>query len=175
MGQPFALWLLPAAAEAAVLSAEMAALAKTCGGLAFPPHLTLLGGRTADLAGLRESWFTHLAEVSVTALRVTGIGSSSSFFQSLFVAFAQDPEVQALSERLKALLDPASPYRLRPHLSLVYAHLDEEARLALERSTVVPLERVCFDRVQLAYPEGPDPDWNRVSSWRTEPARALRP
>ena len=123
-------WLVPAPGpERDRLAAVITDLAAGYGGPVFAPHVTLAGVTPAVpdvVAGVLAEVTAGVAPFDVT---LTGVGYEPVFFRSLYLRAEQSPPLAALREgaRRALRLEPAPD----PHLSLLYADLDEERKTAI--------------------------------------------
>jgi 2'-5' RNA ligase len=123
-------WLVPAPGpERDRLARAVASLAADYGGPVFAPHVTL--ARTVPavpdvVAGVLAEVTAGVPPFQVT---LTGAGWEPVFFRSLYLRAEPSARLTALREaaRRALRLEPAPD----PHLSLLYADLDEERKPAI--------------------------------------------
>ena len=123
-------WLVPAPGpERDRLARAVASLAAGYGGPVFAPHVTL--ARTVPVvpdvvAGVLAEVTAGVAPFDVT---LTGVGWEPVFFRALDLRAEPSARLTALREgaRRALRLEPAPD----PHLSLLYADLDEERKPAI--------------------------------------------
>jgi len=123
-------WLVPALGpERDRLAAVITDLAAGYGGPVFAPHVTL--ARTVPavpdvVAGVLAEVTAGVAPFDVT---LTEVGYEPVFFRSLYLRAEPSARLTALREgaRRALRLEPAPD----PHLSLLYADLDEERKPAI--------------------------------------------
>ena len=123
-------WLVPAPGpERDRLARAVAGLAAGYGGPVFAPHLTL--ARTVEagpdaVAGVLAEVTAGVPPFPVT---LTGVGWEPAFFRALYLRAEPSARLTGLSEaaRRALRLEPAPD----PHLSLLYADLDEERKPAI--------------------------------------------
>ncbi len=123
-------WLVPAPGpERDRLAAVIADLAARQGGPVFAPHVTLARNVEAEPDAVAGLLAEVTAGVAPFEMRLTGIGYEPVFFRSLYLRAEPSARLTALrgaAERALGL-EPAPD----PHLSLLYADLDEERKPAI--------------------------------------------
>jgi hypothetical protein len=165
-------WLIPAAPDKTPLAQMIQSLASRVNGPVFEPHVTLYSG-PAESPGRIEEIVTEVAHgVSAPVLRSTALAHSAHFTKTLFVEFAPDDALARLAAKLKRLAACPEDYELKPHLSLVYANVDQAQRETLARSVKVP-EVIRFDSLKAVLTETSTTSRTDVEAWRVAAARSL--
>lgn len=157
-------WLVPAPGpERDRLARVIAALAAGYGGPVFAPHLTL--ARTVEAGP--DAVAAVLAEVTAGVppfeVTLTGIGHEPVFFRALYLRAEPSARLTALREAARRALglEPAP----EPHLSLLYADLDEDRKPAIAAGLGLVLPMT----IRLGAAEvwgdfrAPVPDWRRLA------------
>ena len=139
-------WLLPAEPAKSELQRLVSDLAARCNAPVFVPHVTLYSGALSAQDRPDEALAQIAGRFAPLELQVTGISYSPRFTQTLFMEFAADEELALLSAAFKAAASEPFEYELKPHLSLVYASLDEELKKRLKAEIRVPTV-VRFDAI----------------------------
>jgi 2'-5' RNA ligase len=99
-------------------------------------------------------------------LFVQGIEFAEAFTKTLFVQFAQNPELARLSEDLGRALPAQSDYKLNPHLSLLYKDLSTEIKRDLAHSIRLPFTELEFDSVKAVISPEKIESRADVEAWR---------
>jgi len=130
-------WLIPAEPHKHRWAQIIRDLAQRFEAPEFEPHVTLYSG--PQPSGNMEDILAHAAKSSSQiVLQTIGLAHSTEFTKTLFVEFSADERLTKLSEDLRRLSTPSSPYELKPHLSLVYAPLHAKTRERLTREFSLP-------------------------------------
>jgi 2'-5' RNA ligase len=123
-------WLVPALGpERDRLAAVITDLAAGYGGPVFAPHVTLAGVIPAVPEVVAGVLAEVTAEVAPFEVRLTGVEREPVFYRALYLRAEPSARLTALREgaRRALRLEPAPD----PHLSLLYADLDEERKPAI--------------------------------------------
>lgn len=99
-------------------------------------------------------------------LHVERIGFSEQFTKTLFVEFAESPQLSAVSNALKRLSSARREYELKPHLSLIYQHLSEAEKRAPAQKITIPFSEVAFDEIKVISGPAHTTLPSDVESWR---------
>ncbi len=168
-----AFWLMPARREAAFLVSLVARLAAQHDAPVFEPHLTLYAGQIAAEGAVKVLNSIQLPQSC--DLHVERVDSSEKFTKALFVQFRAAPELQQLSNSLRAAVNGDRSYKLNPHLSLLYKEMPHEAKADLARTISIPFQHISFDRLQVIAGNDRASTRSDVESWQTLAARDLTP
>ncbi len=163
---PLALWLVPAAVDAAPFAKIIATLARRFDGPAFAPHVTVLSGFAASPPALLPVLQRVAAEVGPFSLTPAGCGHSPQRFQACYWRFDEAAPVHALRERLAPLLGVPAATAPHPHLSLLYQLLPAVDREALCRD-LPALGAIQLAGLELIAPAPGAVDWADVAGWRS--------
>lgn len=156
------IWLMPAAADEATLTAIVRELAERFGTPLFAPHLTLRGDTEQPVAELERAVEAAARQVSAFAEPVSLVEGSESFFRSFYARFAICPPLMAL----KRALDPEACDSFMPHVSLLYGPVEVAAKAQAIREIDKRLagRAISFDRIGVVTSgqDVPIADWRVV-------------
>eukprot|EP00873_Tetraselmis_striata_P010874 jgi/Tetstr1/431138/TSEL_020852.t1 len=126
MGQ-YSLWIEPTGQLAEQLQAEIERLRAEHSGPCFAPHVTLAAFTAEDDAAAEAITAKLVATMKPYHLTFIDVSYGAIFHQCVFLLCAKDAAVMDAAAAAKAALGlPESPYM--PHLSLLYADIDEATR-----------------------------------------------
>ncbi len=177
MQKDFALWLVPSEPEASLLQAWIEKLAGYFGSIAFPPHVTLVGRLTQPQAQVVTK--TQALSAYLPPFRVTlqDYGWQNTYFRCFYLEVADTLAMKLAQKAIKKHFGVKHAL-FKPHLSLVYGHLQNEIKehLAKKLST---LGKVCmkFEAIRLVtMSQDHDPKtWRPAHLFRLGPSRKHRP
>lgn len=165
----FSVFLLPAAADAAWAEGLICELAGRYDVPSFAPHLTVCSGSYADVAELQplmDALAAAAARLEPFDLTIRGIGTSAEYFRSLFIEFADSPELAGLHAVARGALAHQPADEFRPHLSLLYAELSLAVKQQAARSVVLDRQRLRFDELRIVVPD-PAAGWGDPLRWQS--------
>ena len=187
---PIAFWLIPAAPDHAELTVRMTELARRHEAPRFEPHVTLHVDTAAADCDVTALLATVAATVAPISLQAGATGHSAHYFRTLFIDFTAASAnvhdgidaIGVLQHRLATALwstggtagdrhdreaaDKAiARYPLEPHLSLLYARLDEAQRAALAEDAGFAGRRLRFDTLAAVRPAPGFSDMAEVARW----------
>ena len=139
-------WLLPRAKDAEVLAAKINQLSTEYDAPVFAPHMTLYSG-VGELLPAKTIVRDVGRAFGAPRLRVGPTGQTEERAKTLYLNIERSNAVAEMAEQIK---DEAKggDYIFKPHLSLIYHDLDTDTRMALAKSSRVPLQEITFDRIQ---------------------------
>ncbi|HEV7256850.1 MAG TPA: 2'-5' RNA ligase family protein [Bosea sp. (in: a-proteobacteria)] len=139
------IWLMPNAADGALLSGIVADLSRRFGTPLFTPHLTVKGDTDMALPALAAAIAEAAGQVAAFQEVVAGIETSETYFRSFYARFAIAPALATLKQRLDA--QASEPFI--PHVSLLYGPVaaGPKAEAAAEISALLASRSINFDRL----------------------------
>jgi hypothetical protein len=168
-----AFWLLPCERDRAALAEIIAQLAQRFGVPEFEPHVTIYAGplgENDDAEALVNAAAEGFAPIALQPLRMM---TSPVFTKTLFIEFEPGDELARMHGRLSTRVEKPSGYVLSPHLSLLYASLDDDARAGLLREISRPSAPLCFDAVCAVLVPDKIERSSDVSGWQIVARRVL--
>ena len=161
----YSLWLMFDEDASADLRADISALATELGGMAFPPHLTLIGDMGLGIEEAEEIAGTFKGHVP-GQLQSTGLGTSPSYFMAVHVAVRLPERVERMRRELARRVHGNGVAMDAPHVSLAYGrYLPEQLQRASAMlgkkytSRRLPVGRLSIVRSAKSIPIA---DWNPV-------------
>jgi len=143
-----AFWLLPAANGSAHLQKKINQLATRFDAAHFIPHLTLLALPTARVSAPTELLDHISAKTAPLALDCSGAPQwSQRYTEALTLSVDTSAELLDLITSLHPDRHVTADYR--PHLSLLYANLNQQTGEQLEQEFAGKSETFLFDRIAL--------------------------
>ncbi|BAU11294.1 HAD family hydrolase [Leptolyngbya sp. NIES-3755] len=106
----------------------------------FQPHVTLYSGN------FEHDRILEFAQTSIEiVLEIDRIRYSNQFTKTLFIQLVSNLQLEQLSQSIQAFF--GSPYSLDPHLSLIYARLNEAEQRSLSKQIQLRDQAIHFDRL----------------------------
>ena len=127
----YSIWYVPEAAASEPLQALIAALAQESDAPLFEPHITLLGQIDGAENRLLEKVKVFAGLVSPFQVRFTQLGMQANYFRSLYLKVGPDNVLQRLHQQALAHFKVSVTTPYLPHLSLLYSHLEPQAKQKL--------------------------------------------
>ena len=172
-----AYWLIPSADHKRFFEETIRSLAARFDAPVFEPHVTIYAGQTAgvDSPGriIEEAVSSVEGVGEPMTLRVERVGFSEKFTKTLFVEFADSPQLSAISESIKRLSSAPREYELKPHLSLIYKDLSEAEKRALAQTITIPFSEVAFDEIKAITGPAQTSTREDVEAWRVVDRRKI--
>lgn len=167
-------WLIPAREYRERFQHIIDRLAQRFAAPSFMPHVTIYSGPAT--AGETPARMLAAATKDITpfSLTVENVRHTEAYTKTLFVRLGPVDALQTLSDRLRRLCEIPSGFVLDPHLSLLYAHIDERERRELARSVSVPYTQILFDEVRAVATGERTLTKKDVECWREVCTVALR-
>ncbi|HMJ91532.1 MAG TPA: aldehyde dehydrogenase family protein [Candidatus Acidoferrum sp.] len=165
-------WLIPASPHREHFTWVIRELAAKFAAPVFTPHLTIYSSELTHAEAPAEIVKRIARELKPLTLHSVGISFSNEFTKTLFVEFAAAATLATLSEQLKLASAMPTPYKLKPHLSLVYASLPEAVKCELVCSISAP-RKVTFDLIQAVATGDRTVSRRDVESWRLMAERSV--
>lgn len=157
----FALWWVPAEPAFSSYQTLINDLATKHNAPHFAPHITGFSGDFTDRAALLDHTAQALEGISPFPLSITAVAHSDNFFQTLTLRIVRAPELRDVAASMGSFY-PDSAYQLDPHLSLLYAEMDESCRARLCHETRPASDQLQIDRVWLMRPTHPQLGWRDI-------------
>lgn len=154
-----AFWLIPAEPDCTFYLSLIQNFAQRYNAPIFQPHVTLYSGEF-DRAKVLEFLRTPIDLV----LAIDRISYSDQFTKTLFVQLVSNPDLQQLSASLQAYF--GSSYSLDPHLSLIYARLDQAEQRSLSEEIQLRDRVIRFNRLSAMETPAKTQTREDVEAWR---------
>ena len=158
-----AYWLLPERAARKVFAENIRDLARRFETPVFVPHVSVFiapEDTRHPTEVLRE-----LGAVTIE-LTIDRIQFSEQFTKTLFVQFERSVPLQELGDRIWKASGARERYVIDPHLSLLYARLAAEKKIALVDEIKFPFREVGFSSICAMRCARPTATAKEVEQWR---------
>lgn len=160
------LWLMPEAVARERLSATIEDLARRLGTPSFEPHVTLIGRLAPSAPEIVIAAEKLAASTPPFQLQLARLGHSAQYLRCVFYEIEDSPVLAELHRRARSLLRSDKDRPFFPHLSLVYADLDEPTRLRLvEEMAGENREPFPVNELQVVRTEGDVGDWRPLAAF----------
>jgi 2'-5' RNA ligase len=171
-----AYWLIPAEPQRSLFKQLIETLAAQHDAPVFAPHVTIFANESGgvDSPGrILEEAAGGISEPII--LRVERVAFSEKYTKTLFVEFADSPQLSAISEAVQRLSSAPHEYELNPHLSLIYKHLGEAEKQALAQTITIPFSEIAFDEIKAITAPAQTKKRTDVEAWRVVHSRRVGP
>jgi len=158
-----AYWLLPETAAHAVLSHEIAELARQVSAPSFEPHVTVFIASENTVSP--EQVVRKIGDIDLE-LTIRGIRFSEQFTRTLFLQFALSDELQRLADVIWRASGAPIRYLVDPHLSLLYAKLPGETKQTLAEAIQLPFGKIRFTSICAMRCARPTTTAAEVEQWK---------
>jgi len=158
-------WLRPAAPDREPLAAIIRDLAQRFDAPVFDPHVTFYSGPVSSVELVPGMVDALAREHEPLTLRTTGLAHSAQFTKTLFIECELVPALSAMSVALQQRSGAGESYELKPHVSLIYAHLDDTTRQRLAGELTVPAQ-IRFDAMRAVLTGAETNTKTDVEAWR---------
>jgi putative hydrolase of the HAD superfamily len=129
--------------------------------------VTLYSGTFTDPPLLEKAVDAAVAGLPPIILTVRGVACTPEYFKTLFIEFEEQPILRRIHGCLKEKCGDLSPYRLAPHLSLLYADLPLKEKELLAGRITLDRDELRFDQVKIVTPLNRAEGWRDTMQWRT--------
>lgn len=163
MTPAYSIWLMPSAADAAMLQALVNELAPQFGQPSFVPHITIQGDLVLPLETVAAHTRQLAATCSAQTWPVQEVQRSDFFFRCLFLRFADHAVFDGLQQQSQALSGTAEGLSPYPHISLAYGQVQPH-QLALVDALRARFagRSIHFDRLSVCLSSKDTP----IANWR---------
>ena len=162
----YSLWLRPETAAASTLGRLIDELGRRYGSPVFLPHITLLGSIAGAEAAILRATRRLAQALNRFEVALGEIDYLPEYYRCLFIRVEPGETLLAANRQAKAVFEQAPDKAFMPHLSLLYAELDEDRK----RHEAAELARRYPARIEIAgldvYTTSGDPRrWRCIASF----------
>jgi 2'-5' RNA ligase len=127
----FSLWLMPPNDMSRRLKRFILGLSKRFASPAFEPHVTLLGRLEGTETELRSNASILASRLKPVLIQLEEVGYLDEYFRCLFIRVAQSRSLLDAYQTAVDIFGADKQSRFMPHLSLVYADLNNDVKLRI--------------------------------------------
>jgi 2'-5' RNA ligase len=125
----FSLWLMPPNNISRRLKPFVLRLSKRFASPVFEPHVTLLGRLEGTEAEFRSKASILASRLTPIRIELEEMGYLDEYFRCLFIRVARSRDLLAAYRTAVEIVGIDNQSEFMPHLSLLYADLDNDAKL----------------------------------------------
>jgi 2'-5' RNA ligase len=129
MKDNFSLWLMPPNDMSRRLKRSVLRLSKRFASPTFEPHVTLLGRLEGTETELRSKASILASRLKPVLIQLEEAGYLDEYFRCLFIRVAHSRSLLDAHQTAVEIFGADKQFRFMPHLSLVYADLNNDAKL----------------------------------------------
>lgn len=162
-GSGYSVWMMPnkeASERIREIIDDIASKNKT---IAFEPHITLIGSVHGE--GLWETTQELAARMKPIPITFESMGQTDSYFRCIFAKVVKNKQLESAYDDAVALFK-AKRTDFMPHISLMYADIEEKKRLEIiervDTEIFRKLDGFLIDRICLYSTDGPVTKWYKV-------------
>ncbi|MBI2172728.1 MAG: 2'-5' RNA ligase family protein [Candidatus Aenigmarchaeota archaeon] len=168
--QSYSIWLVPKGDVNKRLSVIINELSEKHNSPRFIPHVGLVGGFTGDEGDLISKTKSLSEKLRPFNVMLTDVSRRDEFFRSLFIMVEKTPEFMAAYGAARAMFncygELYDPEKYMPHLSLIYASLDDKTKDDIMEKTGrnfnIPFEA---DSIHLFHSNERDKIWTEIKEF----------
>ncbi|WIA10617.1 hypothetical protein OEZ85_010799 [Tetradesmus obliquus] len=135
MSENYSIWIKPSGYMYNKLQQEIATQAKEYGAPLFEPHVTLLPDIQGDEEQIIATMQQLAQETKKFRINFLNVVQGSSFHKCVYILVAKEQAIMAAGAAAQQAFGKA-PADYMPHLSLLYADVDDTARTASQQAAV---------------------------------------
>lgn len=147
----YSIWFLPSEEYSSSFKTVLDTLAQQYSGPAFHPHVTLLGHLPQPADELRDIMKQVASTTAPFTMDISHIEGIDYFFRCLYFRIQDRPLLTRIHEQAKSFFPHQTWEPFMPHLSILYADLDQKKKQKIIRNWNLPYPPAfTVNRLQLA-------------------------
>jgi 2'-5' RNA ligase len=161
------IWLVPSEDDRAPFDDVINRLANKYDSIPFIPHITIWGAITAPIEVVEEASSQAIEGINPFTVEIEKLDYSEEWSKTLFAQLLMNENLEKIYKRLSDRLNNYTPYKLNPHLSLVYKEEMTELEKKTEIANIKLPKEFQVDRIVVTLPQDPVRKWKNISKWQT--------